>query len=232
VLGLLGIISAAISQLIFSTKSTIATPLRFQLGVLLFMLLTIYTYAYLRLPQKSGYWVVVIPFVLLFLRVWLAEILYLFCCICLLSASFLFSFGLTDSYRGSTYSPLAMVTRAGNQSIFLDPITGPLNADFTKRKNKAAFCKEVVLQLQANPSNKEKAILICGWWYNELLVKNRTEHLGIEGNLRFYIKKPEIDSLLRQGNTLYFLPEQDNFNDLYSGFEKGYTLQRAKAFVE
>lgn len=216
VIGLLGIISAAISQTIFIGFSKIEFQTRKNqvvvgLGVLITLL---FAFSYLRLPQKSGYWIPAIPFIILALNVGLLEMLYNFVLVCLLVSSFVFSLGLTDANRGSNHSSWAKIYQIRDQELFFDPATGPLYSDFSKRRNKESYCRDVAKKLDQDKFST--SVVICGWWYNELMVYALQNNPKLVPHLRFYITESELVSLSKKGLSLYFLPEQDKYNDLYT----------------
>jgi hypothetical protein len=228
-IGLLGMISATLSQLVFGGFSRIQgqSDRNKSLVGLALLILGLFTFSYLRLPQKSGYWILLIPFVILALRVSLLDMLYKFVICCFLASSFLFSLGLTDAKRGSDYSAWAKVHKVGDQTVFFDPITGPLYSDLSKRRNKEAFCREVVEEL-SSPQHTT-SVVICGWWYNELMVYAKQNNPSLIPHLRFYAKQDELERVASKQLNWYFLPEQEKYNDLYSQIST--TQQFAKPWI-
>ena len=103
----------------------------------------LYIFSYLRLPQKSAYLIPLIPFVILLSGYYLSGRAFKIFCVLLTMSSFLFSINLTDSLRGSKHSPLAVKFTAAGQEIFIDPLTGPIFSDYTKRLNKISYTEEV-----------------------------------------------------------------------------------------
>lgn len=100
------------------------------------IVIILYSISYFRLPQKSGYMIPVIPFVILLFAYYLNKRNFTWLCWGLCISSFIFSINLTDSYRGSTYSKYAMVWKVSGQELFLDPFSGPIFSDYSKRKQK------------------------------------------------------------------------------------------------
>ncbi|MEK6614575.1 MAG: hypothetical protein AABZ32_00455, partial [Bacteroidota bacterium] len=124
----------------------------------------IYIISYLRLPQKSAYFIPTIPFIILLLGYFLTSRTFNVFCVLMTMSSFLFSVNITDSLRGSAHSALAIKFTMAGQEIFIDPLTGPIFSDYTKRLNKIAFTEKV---FQKTRNEKKKVLLICGWWCNE-----------------------------------------------------------------
>lgn len=173
----------------------------------------IYILSYLRLPQKSAYFIPAVPFIILMFGYYLSGRAFKIFCVLLTMSSFFFSVNLTDPLRGSEHSSLAMQFKAAGQKIFIDPLTGPVFSDYTKRLNKIAFTEQVY---QRTIHENRKTILICGWWYNELLVRNWNNTQNMKVLLVFYINKSAMEKYISEGYTIYYLPEQNLYNDQFS----------------
>jgi hypothetical protein len=195
--------------------------------------ITIYIISYLRLPQKSAYFIPAIPFIILLFGYFLSSRAFKTFCVLMTMSSFFFSMNLTDSLRGSIYSPFSVKFKITGQEIFIDPLTGPGFSDYTKRLNKIAFTEEV---FQKARIEQRKTVLICGWWYNELQVRNWNceENLPAcrqAGNVVFvfYIDKVTMGKYISDGYEIYYLPEQDLYNDQFS--QMNYTDSVAKPYM-
>lgn len=190
------------------------------------MVLTLYAISYLRLPQKSAYLIPTVPFVIIVFGMLLSTRAFPVFCTLMMLSSFFFSINLTDSLRGAKYSAFALKFTIAGQEIFIDPLTGPIYSDYTKRLNKIRYAEEVYQKLCVQ---KEKMVLICGWWYNQLLVRNWDAVKNNNVELVFYISKEEIKKYLSEGYKIYYLPEQNLYNDLYSQMK--FTDSAAKPFL-
>jgi hypothetical protein len=186
----------------------------------------IYIISYLRLPQKSAYLMPIIPFSILLVGYFTSERAFKTFCVLMTMSSFLFSINLNDSLRGSKHSPLAMQFTMAGQEIFMDPLTGPLFSDYTKRLNKMEFTEEVY---QKTNKEKRKIVLICGWWFNELKVRNWDTVQNPNVQLVFYTDKSEMEKYISEGNEIYYLPEQDLYNDQFSQMNCTNTLAKPYA---
>lgn len=186
----------------------------------------IYIISYLRLPQKSAYFIPATAFIILLFGYFLSSRAFKIFCVLMTMSSFLFSINITDSLRGSAHSPLAMKFTMPEQEIFVDPLTGPIFSDYTKRLNKIAFTEEV---FQKTRVEQKKVVLICGWWYNELLVRNWDGEKNQNIKLVFYIDKPAIEKYISEGYEIFYLPEQNLYNDQYS--QMSYTDSVAKSYM-
>ena len=192
-----------------------------------FILIVLYCISYFRLPQKSGYMIPVIPFVILLFGYFLNGRNFSLLCWSLCSSSFFCSINLTDAYRGSDYSPYAQIFHVSGQELFFDPVTGPVFSDYSKRKQKMAFT-DLVIRKSAEGSKKK--VIIAGWWYNELMVTT----LGDTGNrstvYEFYIDESRLSYYKEKQYDIFYLPEQNKYNDLMHNMD--ITDKYAKAFMD
>ncbi|MEO6901956.1 MAG: hypothetical protein ABI315_02255 [Bacteroidia bacterium] len=174
------------------------------------VIIILYIISYFRLPQKSGYMIPVIPFVIILFGYYLNGRNFKDLCICFIISSFLFSINLTDRLRGSEYSKYAFIFKLSGQEIFVDPFTGPVFSDYSKRKQKMEYTHQVI---RKTANINSKTVIIAGWWRNEILVtliplpKNKyVEYVS-------YINEAEIKNHLAKGYSIYYLPEQQIYND-------------------
>ena len=189
-------------------------------------IIIIYIISYLRLPQKSAYLIPVIPFIILLFGYCLSSRAFKVFCVLITMSSFLFSINITNPIRGANYSKLAMRFSIAGQEIFIDPLTGPVFSDYTKRLNKIAFTEKV---FQKTRIEQKKVVLICGWWYNELVVRNWNCEENQNVKLVFYIEKATMEKYTSDGFEIYYLPEQNIYNDQYS--QMNYTGSVTKPYL-
>lgn len=194
-----------------------------------FLLIGLYIISYFRLPQKSGYMLPVIPFVILLFGYYLDARNFKILCAAFLLSSFLCSINLTDKLRGAAYSPMAVTFRVSGQELFFDVLSGPVFSDYSKRKQKMNYTEEVIAKAATIQS---KTVIIAGWWYNEIMVTeiNRSQDnlllnplLPLSAhaffthnpNVRFeaYIDEATMNTCRESGYRIYYLPEQNIYND-------------------
>jgi hypothetical protein len=72
----------------------------------------------------------------------------------------------------------------------------------------------------------KKTMIISGFWMNDLLAK--TDSLPSNILLVYYKDENYLSTKLGEGYEIYYLPEQDYFNDLC--FKKTFTKKFAKAW--
>lgn len=188
--------------------------------------LVLYTISYFRLPQKSGYMMPMVPFgILAFVYFLNTTRAFLFFSSIIISP-FIMSINLTDPARGAEYSSSSVIFKSAGQEIFIDPLSGPVFSDYSKRKLKMNFTKKV---LNMTDTLQQKSLLICGWWYNMLLVEQYERNNNPNAVLTFYASPEKIDTSLAKGYRIYYLPEQNLYNNLM--FKMNITDSVAKPFV-
>lgn len=176
-----------------------------------YIIIILFIVSYFRLPQKSGYMIPILPFLLLLFGYYSSTNYFKILCIALIVSPFICSINLTDKLRGASYSNYSIITEVAGQEIFFDPFSGPIFSDYSKRKLKLNYINSV---LQKADSINQKTVVIAGWWYNEIMVelieKNRNNFVIFE----FYIDAVRIENYLRNGYKICYLPEQNIYNDL------------------
>ncbi|MFL5765407.1 MAG: glycosyltransferase family 39 protein [Bacteroidia bacterium] len=220
VFGLAGTIALIVCKALYLFKKDWATGKLFSAapvkGLLsaCFLACLLFTISYFRLPQKSGYMITTIPFILILAGYFLNSKWFITLCFSLMISPFILGINLTDRQRGSEYSKYAMKFKVSGQEIFLDPFKGPLFSDYSKRKQKMKYTAEVI----SRAANIEsKTVVIAGWWYNEIMMERR--FCAADSKIRFvsYIDKEQISRLADEGYSITFLPEQDLYNDQMFG---------------
>ncbi len=174
------------------------------------VIIVLHCISYFRLPQKSGYMTPVIPFVILLFGYYLNSKIFKLVCLAFILSSFVCSINLTDKLRGAAYSKYAITFTVSGQELFFDPFSGPLFSDYSKRKQKMKYVAEII---EKSKNINSKTVIIAGWWYNEIMVEmiNRqtNENVIYEG----YIDKNKINKYLAEDYKIYYLPEQNIYND-------------------
>ena len=183
------------------------------------------TYSFLKIPQKSAFVIPLIPFLIILFCMTLKKMELRFILISLMISCFFFGINLDDPIRGSDASPFAVRTTVGHTPVAIDPLTGQVTADHRKRIRKMEYAKETAGRLE---KINDKTVLIAGWWQNEiqyfLLGKKPA---GLE--LVYYEDEKTLRTFAENGYSVFYLPEQDFYNDLRFG-SSGFTNQLAKPF--
>ena len=228
-IGFIAIISFSLYILLKRNKrkdELYAQPLHNKISYSWLSVIGLYILAYFGLPQKSAYLIPLVPFVLLLITRHLSSRQFrVFSCL-IIASSFFFSINLTDPFRGARHSPLAFKATVSGQEMFFDPLTGPVWSDHSKRKQKMAFTREVREQAKELSG---KAVIISGWWYNMILTELYDEPGPGNVIYTFYTDEETLRGYIAQGYDIYYLPEQDLYNDL--NFKMQVTNRLAKPFI-
>lgn len=197
------------------------------INVLLFclMVMVLYKISYFRLPQKSGYVISLVPFAYIFLGICLTAVQLRVVMLCIILSSLCFSINLTDTKRGATYSPMAFRTVVSGQEIFIDPLTGPVISDYSKRIQKMQYTVSVRQRVSNLPN---KTFIIAGWWYNQIMVEALDNPLPLHVVFDGYSNEQKLREYKANGYNIYYLPEQNIYNDLMFGMQVTDSL--AKSF--
>ena len=175
-----------------------------------FVILILYSISYFRLPQKSGYMIAILPFVILLFGNYLTSKQFKFLCIAFIISPFICSINLTDKLRGSTYSNFAITYNISGQELFFDALSGPLFSDYSKRKQKMNYVESII---EKTKNINSKTVIISGWWYNEIMVTMIPLEKNNYVNFEPYIDSVKINNYLAKGYELFYLPEQNIYND-------------------
>jgi len=181
-----------------------------KLSIAAFVAIILYTGLYLMLPQKSAYFIPLIPFVILLAVRYLNHSGFrIFACSIIVS-SFLFGINLSDNTRGAEASSMSKDVMLGGQTVHLDFLYGPVMDDYLKRKARINFTEQIVTKTN---ELTDKSIIIAGWWLNPIEDKLFGKH---NGNIKYVYTIDEADMMenIDKGFTIYYLPEMDSINDL------------------
>lgn len=185
--------------------------------MLFLSLLILQIWAYLMLPQKSAYLMLLVPFGILYLSQTINAKPFVFVCFALIASSFFMSINLTDDLRGAQYSKWAIKNTIAQQEIFLDPFTGPVYNDYTKRINKLNYTSKVIEKLE---KLNYPSVTICGWWFNQILIQQMYRpKIGMH-KFAFYLSPELMENYSAKGYQIYYLSEQEIYNDLFYGFNR------------
>jgi hypothetical protein len=190
-----------------------------------FIVLILFFISYLRLPQKSGYMLPILPFVILLFGYYLNSKSFKILCGAFIVSSFVCSINLTDKIRGAEHSKYAFIHTVSGQEIFFDVLSGPIFSDYSKRIQKEKYVETII---QKAESSKIKTVVISGWWCNQIYVEQINRSVNKYVSFEFYIDSSKINKYLAQGYEITYLPEQNMYNDLM--FKMKLTDDAAKPF--
>ena len=195
-------------------------PLSKSLIITSIVAIVIYLIAFIKLPLKSAFMIPMIPFIILIFVLMLSQKQFSCFMIIMLASSFFFGINLSDAYRASAPSPLSFTTTISNQNVSFDLLQGPVIADYLKRKQQIFYADEVI---KKNATITNKTVVIAGWWLANILVQQESKANAFV-IYRYYLPESELKFYHLNNYQIFFLPQQDEFNDLRFGgkFTKQY----------
>lgn len=188
----------------FRLQEDLISERRLWLGTFFIFFMQMSVFA--RLPFKAEFFIPAVPFLLMLLAVYLRRYQVRLLAGAAVVSSFLLGFDYADPYRGGTPSPLAITFQAGGKEIFLDPLQGPAILDYQKRQNKSQLVEEV---LQWEKQRQEKAWVIAGWYWPEIMLKTDEDSLV---KFDYYSTEEELQQAQEAGREIFYLPEMDEVN--------------------
>lgn len=164
---------------------------------------------YLKIPEKSAFILPLIPVVLWWLVRGEPTKKVRWALIIGLLSPWLFGVDISDPLRGSKPSPVSISISSFSQEIFIDPISGPIINDATKRINKANTTNQLVEWMN---NEKDSTLFVAGWWFPMIQVHylenpNKTVVTPV-----YYATEKQILEARKKGNEIKYAPEQDKIN--------------------
>jgi len=211
-LGVFGLIGCVALLLIFIKKYR--TDNKVPLYVYVSIAITIL--AYIKLPQKSAYLIPIIPFLIILFSIRLNKRAFTIFCISFIISGWVFGINLIDKSRGSETKSSSSTVIAG-QEIAFTPFTGNIIGDYTKREIKNKYVQNILVK--TDTINKPTAI-ISGWWYNQLLIESLNHAKNLNVKFVFYCDSDSIQKMKNNNLDIYYLEEQDIYNDLLFNMQK------------
>lgn len=184
-------------------------PIHIRNGLLLIIFL--FTFAFLILPQKSAFLLPIVPFVItLFAGLKLSRGELLLVGFLFIVSPMTFGINLSDPERGSDYSSSAILMNVSGQQVFFDPFTGPIQIERSRRINRQKYVNKSYINYA---KTKTKSALLCGWWMNQF--SEKVFQAGANNNVVIieYANENQLDSLLKLDYKLLHLDEIDVAND-------------------
>lgn len=170
----------------------------------------VFLVGYILLPLKPGYMVPLVPFVLFFLFQHMNHgASRLFSWLMIISP-FIFGIDLADRNRGSDASAASTVFRVSGTDVNFDLFYGPVLNDHSKRVRKEKFADSALGRIRRLQG---KNLVICGWWLNDLVVRSGKDVFSGNITMEYYSDEAALMRYKNNGYTIWYLPEQDLWND-------------------
>jgi len=135
-----------------------------------------------------------------------------------------FGLNLDNPIRGSDKSNIGIPITLSSTPLYADVLYGPVVADISKRKNKVAFANKIVSRLNELPG---KTLLIAGWYQNEILFLSKSINNEYH-KVVYYENEKVLINYKNDGYKIYYLPEQEVYNDMR--FKGEFTKSYAQSF--
>jgi len=211
VIGFASVALASVASLLKWKQMTISDRHKyFPIIILCGVAITLYTYSFLKIPQKSAFVLPMVPFIIICFSIFLSRKLIWTFALAMIVSSFFIGINLDNPLRGSKASALAIRTTIRNTPVSIDMLSGIVVADDTKRKQKIEYAESVVKKLEAT---NEKTLIIAGWWENELKYFSLAAKNPMV-KFVYYAEQKTLRAYFDKGFKIYYLPEQDFYNDL------------------
>jgi hypothetical protein len=217
---------AAFTLIIYSLKKLIQQPDLLKSPIVLLTLtgIIIFKIAFISLPLKSAFIIPILPYLFLMTAMLCNEYIQKTGALLLIIACFFFGINLSDPLRGSKESALSYTFNVSNQKVVFDVFSGIFTADITKRINRTEFSERIIEKASRISS---PTYIIAGWYLSDILVLQK----GRENKLveySYYTEEQKLDSLKSNGINLFYLPQQNELNDLR--FKNAFTEKYASPF--
>ncbi|MEP7262923.1 MAG: hypothetical protein ABI772_00420 [Bacteroidota bacterium] len=173
----------------------------------------LYIIAFINLPLKSAFMIPAIPFIFLLMAKFLTERQSVILACLFIISSFCFGINLKDSNRGNIPSAVSCSFKIASQEVTFDLLKGPVIAEYEKQKNILEFTDNVLTRAS---TIKHRSVVIAGWYLNFIQKKGR--HLNNDiVKCVYYIDADSVSGYKVNGYDVYYLPLQEQFNDLRFG---------------
>jgi hypothetical protein len=161
--------------------------------------------AYLRLPVEAGYLLPLVPMVLIALSAVLTRAQFRWLCVSLIISPFVL--GIPSPLMATLVQPTAAavsipVPKVGAfQSIWLDPLQGPLLMDYQKRQRMDALMR---FALEVAPTLPPNSVVLCDALYPGVVYYSWGKHSEVPFTPQS--QESEVRRLIRSGYRVYSLP--------------------------
>jgi hypothetical protein len=170
----------------------------------------VYCILFWYLPEKAAFMIPAVPFIIVLVLLLAGNRSLQSVAICLFISCFFAGINLSDANRGGKPSSLAFQLHAGNQEAAFDMLTGTVTDDYKKRKQRIAFAQKII---SVTDTLHEKTAVIAGWWLGDISIRQE-QSLKRQVIFYYYADETLLLQMKQKGYMIYFLPEQDVYNDL------------------
>ena len=176
------------------------------------MPIVLYFMLFIRLPEKSAFFLPIIPFFLLFVFSLLKDKWVKWSAVISGVSLLFFGINISDELRGATPKRHDIRKTISGQEVFFSFERGLLFLEKDKRKKKSYVTERLCKELN---KLEKPTVVICGWWYAmiDVMVKDHNWTLPKHIQLHYYLSDEEILAYRENGFELLYLPEQEIINN-------------------
>ncbi len=225
VIGLVDLVVAAIVAMRMARTTDAAMPAGLRRACV--AAFAVFILAYLALPQKAAFFIPALPFAVILMAWYLPGQFLTVFSFSMIFSSFFLGINLNDERRGTPGSAWSFDFRLAGKDLVIDALQGPVIADNIRRQNKMAFSANALDRIESLESDTP-SVVIAGFWSSDILAK--TYALPRNVRLVYYVPEDTLATLHHSGSKLYYLPEQNDYND--RAFEGAFTDRYAEPLME
>ncbi|MCT4623953.1 MAG: hypothetical protein N4A46_10050 [Schleiferiaceae bacterium] len=176
------------------------------------MPIVMYSLIYLRLPEKSAFFIPVIPFLLLLIFSLASEKVSKWSAVIMGLSLIFLGINISDPLRGSSAKAHDLKKTISGQEIFLSFERGLYFLELSKRENKIKATDRFQNALR---KIEKPTVVICGWWYAMIDITVKDNNLDWPENVKihYFLSDEEILEYQENGYELLYLPEQEIVNN-------------------
>ena len=182
--------------------------------VISWMVIVLYSLAFLRAPLKPGYLIPVLPFVLIILYYYLSAAKLRIFCYMMIASSFIMGLSMSGLKSQETSYHAFKFNVGGNDLIF-DILKGPVFVEYSKRNRDVTEVNDII---KHGKQVNENSVVETG---DMLPLIETTLCSNKDGYVEYcYLyNEAEMNSYKQNGYKLYYLPEVNKANVLLYGFD-------------
>ena len=175
------------------------------LVVSIYIAIVLTIFSYLRLPVEAGYLVPLVPFILIAFSLVLSRKQFRLLCAFLIISPFVV--GIPSPLEATLVKPttaaipLPMPRIGALQSLWLDPLQGPVLLDYQRRQRTNAIMRAAI---EIVPTLPQDSVILCYGVYWGVLYYNDGKFA--EDKFTKENKKSEVTRLIQSGRPVYSLP--------------------------
>jgi hypothetical protein len=189
--------------------------------------LLVFGLGFIVYPHKSAFLLPVVPMIILVFAVSTHRFASRNAPLLFLLAPVYLGLNFSDPERGATPSMLSIPFRAGNETLFVDLLQGPLVMEQSRRENRLRYCQAALERCETLPNN---AVVLCGWWTNQMRELALPQRHFAELRFDEFLSPRQLMQYHSAKRPVFYLDEIDRVNDERYGMV--FTAQWAKALDE